>query len=540
MPVPLGVKFVLDDTNANIPTNWSEDTSYAGRYPLGAADGADGGTDGGQTQHRHLIVSHRHSFSASASSATVNVTLALGQKGLSSLTHVHGTAYSGYSGTQYSGYTSNDPPYYEVIFIEPDDALQDIPAGVVGFFDDAGELSGATGWSNYATLNDKWLKGVAAGGDAGGTGGSLDNHTHSSNHTHPTATSAQDPSKSQGALPGAPNASIAAARHTHDVTFGSSGANAGLADGLPPYRNLIPATSASDDLPANIIGLWDGAHDDIPAGWDRVTAQDDNFLRADSSVATGGSNQHGHTATSAHSGHSTGDSNASTTKQVDRSTPIVPAMTWSHSHPWTVGSTSANLSNNTSKENYPQYRTTIFIKYSGIVESTQTIQAKSRIQQTLEETIQSKARVQKTEALTIQAKSAIRKEDVAQVIEAKSAIEQSDVIKTTTAKARVQKTEEKTVDAKARIEVIDISRTIQGKSRIKKYGIINTSDAKARIKTFEDQSISAKARLKKFNIVNSISSKAHLWASREGFVQMRSYEQGCPKTLSEEDYGQMS
>ena len=222
---------------------------------------------------------------------------------------------------------------------------------------------------------------------------------------------------------------------------------------------------------------------------------------------------------------------------------------------------------------------------AGVTTETQTIQAKAailqediegtttskaRVQHTRDETAQAKARVIKTELKTIQAKAAIKQSDVPQEITAKSRIKQEDldasiqakssikqfgVIRTTTAKARIERedelesievkariqhTEEKSVDAKSRIRVIDISKTIQGKSRIKKYGIINTSDAKARIKTFENQAISAKSRLKKLDISNSLSAKAHLWAPREGFVQMRSYEQDSPKTLSQEDFGEMS
>ena len=356
MGVPVGVKFILDDTNANIPANWSEDTSYAGRYALGATTDADGGTNAGSATHTHAGVTHTHTVIGGAASGTVQVALTTG-KSKASTTHTHKSTTSNASGAYTSGTASNDPPYYEVIFITPSSTPQDIPAGVVGLFDD----TLPSGWSNYTALNNKWLKGVASGGDAGGTGGSLDSHSHTQNHTHSAKNSGGVNGTSQG---GGTEYPISTSIHLHSVTLNSGGADSNTSDGLPPYRDLIPATSASDETPVGVIGLWDSTEASIPANWTRVTSQDDKFLRADSSVATGGADQHSHTASASHN-HPASAGFGNSTALVTRYPQAVPASSPAHTHNWVIGSTSSALSNNTSKSNYPLYRTTIFVKYTG-------------------------------------------------------------------------------------------------------------------------------------------------------------------------------
>ena len=170
MTVPVGVKFVYDGTNATIPANWSRATNYDGRYALGASAASDGGTNGGNSTHTHELTAHTHTFSAAASTNYTTVSLsARGRVASATFNHTHSSKSSNAITDATSGTASNDPPYYEVIFITPTSTPQDIPAGVIGFFED----TLPSGWSNYSSLLNKWIKGAATAADAGGTGGSL-------------------------------------------------------------------------------------------------------------------------------------------------------------------------------------------------------------------------------------------------------------------------------------------------------------------------------------------------------------------------------
>jgi len=321
--IPNGVYLPFDDDNANIPAGWEEGTQFAGRCVFGAATDANGGTDGGSTTHTHNHVSHTHTFVSNVTTNTTTASIGSKATAFSIEAHPHASKNSNASTTA-SGTAANEPPNWEVIYITPSGADQDVPAGVIALFDEALP----DGWSNYAALNNKFLKGVGAGGDAGDGGGSSNNHTHTTAHTHSNTTSNPGGRAFLGAV--FLSRSTAAQAHTHSVAFGSSSSNIHNGNDSPTYRDLIAATAAGAETPVGLIGIFDGDVVDIPAGWVRVTLQDGKFLRADDAVDTGGSSQHTHTGNTGHN-HSATDGNGASTV-VDRTSPFYTVPTYDHSH----------------------------------------------------------------------------------------------------------------------------------------------------------------------------------------------------------------
>lgn len=137
------------------------------------------------------------------------------------------------------------------------------------------------GWSVVSTYDGKFPRGEAIA-NVLGTGGNP-NHTPSVSSVTLGAPAAVGP--------GTAGTAADAVNHTH----GTLTATPTSANNLPQFRSLqliryndgIPST-----IPQNAIAIFDAA----PTGsWSRITAQDSNMVRINSTVATGGSNTHTHT-----------------------------------------------------------------------------------------------------------------------------------------------------------------------------------------------------------------------------------------------------
>lgn len=366
MAVAANVIFIWSGTNATIPTGWVRETSLDSKYVLGPSIGTDGGGTGGSATHSHTGGSHTHSFVSGT--YTGSTWLALGGRGagFAATDHTHPSATSNASNLTI-GNTSNDPPYYEIIFCKSS-GTNDVGDDMIGFWDD--DADKGTSWvfcdggSSTPDLRNKFLKGVTTSGDSGGTGGSSDSHLHTTAHSHTAKASGVATTDTPSAISGGSGA--AGKSHTHSVSLTSGGGNSNTADGQPPFKKLIPYQNQTggEDFPDKIIGMWIGTHAGIPTNWARYTAMDDQFQKCPNIVGdalgTGGTDQHSHTTVTHNHPSSAGFGATSLTENTGFLT--VPRA--NHGHVWTIGNATPSIPNNTSKDNYPDYVDGIFIKYT--------------------------------------------------------------------------------------------------------------------------------------------------------------------------------
>lgn len=419
MALEANIVIAYDSTHASIPAGYSRFTALDGRYPLGAASGAAGGTTGGnashthtETGHTHIQNSHTHTRSAGASATNQGGTsTGLPLANLPSDGHTHASSASAaatatnQSTTVTFNTTSNDPPYYEVIWIQSDGSA-DIPNNGMGWY------STATPPTNFTQVNtDKFWKGAAAAGNAGGTGGSSDSHTHTQTGTHNHTQDSHNHTATASAVgsgvsiaDNTAGANEQRSNHTHLITLNAATATNQAAsvtlqnaDGQPPFRKLMGIKNASGSaqaVPDGFIALWPNSLGTIPANWyicdgtsntpnmlDRFCKNINLTSELDS---TGGADQHTHVAdphTHTQDTHTHTLSSAAQGSPLNRDntfdagTDLAAAV--AHTHTWTIGSTVAvnqnttiTINNNTSKNNYPLYLTSVFIEKNPVVAST--------------------------------------------------------------------------------------------------------------------------------------------------------------------------
>lgn len=203
-----------------------------------------------------------------------------------------------------------------------------VPAGVIVMWPGANATIPG-GWSRVTSLDDRYVKGAAAGNDPGDTGGAT-THTHTSDaHSHSIASHVHG-----GVLVGAPgigsvDASVGeeissiAATHTHTASpdsssaAGTSGATAAAwntASTDPPFVRVIFIASdgTPDGVPVGGWAWWD--EDTLPGDWSQpATAKDRHpkgAVAGGNGGETGGGGAHQHTA-QAHS-HTAGHTHTGT------------------------------------------------------------------------------------------------------------------------------------------------------------------------------------------------------------------------------------
>ena len=408
MIIKNGIIFVWTGTNASIPTGWSRVTGLDGVFPKGTAASTEPNVSGGATTHSHTSPTHTHS--AGAHTHTITIPNAINgyacDGGTSSiiLAHTHPNltsgAVAGFScdspAATYSS-VSNNPPYYEVIYITPTTNTYYLPVGVIGLTDATAPagFNVCNGANSTPNLVDKYLKGATTGGDAGGTGGSTTNvhnltHTHSTSHSHAATTSGGD----SGGQLNNKSGSGTISSHTHSVAPGNQTISSSDTPSLTTSETVEPAftylmaiqnASVSSIVP-NIIALWTGTLATIPVGWilcdgsNGTVDMRNRHLKITATVGTigttGGSNTHthaaqGHTHTIAHSGHTASVSHGSSNGTVAGSASVATAS--SSTHECTVNSQNLVLSSSNttanSSNNEPQYLTVAFIKLNQRIET---------------------------------------------------------------------------------------------------------------------------------------------------------------------------
>jgi len=412
MLVPSNVILIWTGTHAGIPSGYSRETSLDSKYPKGTASAVEPNVAGGNATHEHTVTgTHSHTMVNHTHTVTINAhTNNVGMGGGGSLYTVASHAHDGTiaTGAVSAGTTSavgltyasvsNDPPYYEVIYIKSDGS-RGVPDNVIGLWDGGATLptnwQNCNGGSTTPNLTNKYLKGASTGANAGGTGGSYTNthtlthaSTHTSSHAHVNVNTIA--SSTLGATVATGGNWLKS--HAHTLSFSTTAITVSGDPSVvttetvePAYKKLMALQNQNgqESTPKGIIGMWKGALADIPVGWSEVTAMREKHLKiaVDSSEVgnVGGSNTHNHsnnvhnhdevgththTVTGlAHTGVATDGDGGGNNRSRDTTT----------AHGYSITSETASFDNATtsadSVNNEPSYLTVAFIKLTQTAEA---------------------------------------------------------------------------------------------------------------------------------------------------------------------------
>jgi hypothetical protein len=412
MAIPNGVIFIWTGTNASIPAGWQRVTDLDDKFPKGNTDGSTNPNVTGGTSththtspsHTHTIGNHTHTVITNAGSGGTQNTGTGSPASRREHTHPNATSSNDVSATVGSatvtyGSVSNNPPYYDVIYITPTSTVGGIPNLSLGLSDDSGFTNNTGKYNGYykcdgnnstPDLTDKYLKGASAGGDAGTTGGSLTNvhnidHTHTQSHTHNSLSISASTTGSLIGDAGPPN-DLVNNNHTHTVTFNAN-TDSVVSSGLtvtttetvePAFKKLLAIQNRSGTIytPVGIIGLWLGTIVNIPSNFEILSSMYDRHLKITNTNgdigSTGGSNTHTHSNnahTHAFSHTHTASINGHSSSLDDAGSAVNGGANNLTTHTLTINNSNVDLqSTNTSADsssNEPEFRTVAFIKYKG-------------------------------------------------------------------------------------------------------------------------------------------------------------------------------
>jgi hypothetical protein len=409
MRLPQGVIFLWPGTNASIPINWERVTSLDTRYVKGTGATVNPGVAGGNATHSHTVsgthshtmVNHTHTYTlANATGNDTTQSSLESPTGTISQAHTHtgttGNATDGGLSAVSSSYASlsNDPPYYEVIFITPAKGLDTLPGTAIAMYDSSSIPQGfsfCNGSNGTPDLRNRYPKGAAALGNGGGTGGSTTN-VHTLAHTHTVAAHGHGSSTSTSSTYDRRTGSSPNVERTHSHTVTVNSQTVTLASTVdlttaetvePEFRKLLPIQNTSGGFrkaPLGIIGMYLGELDSIPYGYTLCDGENGTvdmrgkFLKFANTTEeigdTGGSATHTHasqththtatgthTHTGSHSAHSD-VSGRNGSGGLNATSASVHAITFSNvTATFNTASTSAEEA-----DNEPLFRTVAYIK----------------------------------------------------------------------------------------------------------------------------------------------------------------------------------
>lgn len=390
-------------TNASIPAGWTRETALDAFYIKGAAPGADanlvaalGSATHTHTSPAHTPIQNSHTHTDSGGAAIgFGVVGGAGAVSIAMFSHTHASAVSPSATATNNSVAitvdaaNNDLSFIDVIYIRSDGSPLGVPNGALGFF-----LSDTLPASWTRSNGNRYVKGAAAAGNGGATGGSLTHlhtspaHTHTQNaHSHGSFNSAT-PSATSTILTGATG--VGSPTHTHSLSLDAATAvnqsvttTIGSTNFEPIFQsvNCVLNGVGAADLPVGIIGIWGGTNAAIPANWSRATILDSNFPKnsnanGESGVLTGGSHTHTHTASdcqpvqNAHTHNTTAGAGATTNATVTGGSNRFTNN--NHTHTWTASSdvatnqtTAVTINANTSDSAYPPHKEVIFVQFQG-------------------------------------------------------------------------------------------------------------------------------------------------------------------------------
>jgi len=359
--IPADIIVMWPGANGSIPSGWGRVTALDSRFPYGASNVANGGSNAGSDTHsNHSSGSHTHSTNSHTHSSTVpsysenarglqawpyaggaQVTTIPGVHSHSATSGSTGSGTSG-SGTSSTNSDSSIPSYYSMIFIKSDGTPTGFPDDCVVFWF---STSAPDDWGQHGASVGKFIRGASSGSDGGTTGGGSHSHSTTSHshggvsHDHASATSGG--SNETVIVSDAGGNAQVDPNHTHPNDLASSspslssagGGTSGSTSYEPPYRTLwgLENTSGGDSWLEDAIVMWVGNYNAIPDDWAYCNGSDgtpdmrDKFIKTSSSGGsvdgTGGANGHSHSAPGAH-GHG-----------------------WSHTHTFGATPDSGNIKN---------------------------------------------------------------------------------------------------------------------------------------------------------------------------------------------------
>lgn len=339
----------FDGPHSEIPDGYQRYTGLDnGKYAMMWGTRSVGAT-GGNATHSHTSPNHVHTMESHGhrviTGQDYNASWVSSANGSSACKgHYHDQTVYGVSGgtlTDSCSYasTQNDPPYYEVIFIQATRPSL-VPAKAMLFTQFTNSIPGFAemdGNGGNTDIRGKYLRGASTGADAGGLGGTL-NHEHAINHTPPQVSHSHSTTLGTtvnnggvadfGTGDGSPKAGL---NHPHTLTLGSVTeqpndyvGNAGSQDSVEPeyikLRILKNSSGAPKPFLTNRVMILFPSSSELPIGWSLCDGGElqntegqytldvrNKMIKIASSGAeigdTGGSNTHGHTASNAH-GHS--------------------------------------------------------------------------------------------------------------------------------------------------------------------------------------------------------------------------------------------
>lgn len=338
--IPQNVILVWAGTNASIPSGYVRETTLDSKFAKGWGV-ENPNTTGGNPTHTHTSSAHKHTLASHTHTYTIpritpfrdgsnieNPGEAIGQD------HIHtGTTGSesfsetGTTAVTY-GAVSNNPPYYDVIFIKASGGSL-LTTNIIALW--AGwqgnnsvpmnwQICDGTGGS--PDLRNKYLRGAGTGADAGTTGGSLTNvhditHTHTgAGHTQGASTSSEPTPSSHNSISTGGSNCCSVLNHTHSVNSTNSttvtpdtysGTLTTLETVEPVYKKTCAIQNTATGIKASgIIGMWLGTAASIPTGWVLCDGTNgtpnlkDFYIKIANDTAeigaTGGANAHTHAA----------------------------------------------------------------------------------------------------------------------------------------------------------------------------------------------------------------------------------------------------
>lgn len=318
-----------DGTHASIPSGYSRDTRFDGRFPKGSNTGA-GGLAGADTHthrfnHNHTIAAHQHKADVHNERDAQRTWTANRNPDGACTGHDHDYAQTGTAQTQATGTTNallnaktNDPPYYKVIFIKSN-SYNSIPKNGIMFVN----ATSRPGMTYHLASQNRWLKGSSTGANAGGTGGAS-SHLHSQSHTHTATNHGHNQGELWGyigdsAQGGTRDAEKDGQGHGNQHKFNVVGAkqnmnsntsNSSTKAVVPVNRTLRHYYAVTPQIPIpGDIAMTTGA---VPLGWKLCNGTDGTpnmhgyFLKNSTSPnVTGGANTHNHAHTHGHSASGT-------------------------------------------------------------------------------------------------------------------------------------------------------------------------------------------------------------------------------------------
>lgn len=274
------------------------------------------------SSHTHFVVHHTHTFTTSRINPNPDGRRS-GDKQARDHQHTGTTSTTtgSVSGSFTYGAYSNDPPYYDVLFIMATDFAL-LPNKALLMRDDAELRTNVffcDGQNNTIDLRDKYLRGAAAGQEIGNTGGSYTHehslaHTHVSQHYHTGTTTGND----TGGIGTDGDQNASSKNHNHAMQLNARTDNlenptqseAQLdQDGNnvePAYRHLSVLENLTGGQLMPVKGdifMWFGAIADIPNNYTICDGQDGTpnmmgrFAKQPNVHGThisGGSDTHGH------------------------------------------------------------------------------------------------------------------------------------------------------------------------------------------------------------------------------------------------------